>query len=376
MGLSDAQTAQGMAQFHRRSVEAVVKQFYKVNALLRRAMKKNQIKWGGYGENFDWYVNKLDETATWTSGQLGTRTFTEKDPVDKATLPYCFIDSTYGVSEKSIKINRAAGVAKLFDIQKENAEAAKRALYNAFTTAIYNLGSSALAPVGLQAVCGQPYDNSTGGSTGAIVVPASKSYAGIVCTGASNITADDPTKASYTNKYWAATVASPNEIVEDAGKWSTKAIESLTWMQNVMTQTADISGTGQTIKPDLALMNIDPYNALIDLLSAKQTQIPLGDQDLVAASFRTVKIGDLDCVYDSNVPTDTDAGGSGDEMVFVVDSTGFMIETTNTKSEGLIEGEWKQDDPEIVGGVGVYKSNLGYRWKTPNCVGVLVGCNN
>lgn len=375
MSLSDAQVAQGLATFHRKSVEAVVEGLGHINALLRVAMKKNKIKWDGYGTYFDWYVRKLDETASWSSGQLGTRTFTERDPVAKATLPYCYLDATYGISEVSIKSNRAAGIAKIFDIQKENARVAEASIYRALATAMYNLGTDATAPVGLQAVVGNPYDNSTSGSTGAIVVPASKSYAGIVCTGASNIVADDPTKASYTNKYWAGTVASPNEIVEDTGAWSTKAIESLIWMQNVMARTKDISGTGELIKPDMALMPIDPYIALVNLMSAKQTQIPLGNQDLIAAGFQTIKVGSIDCVYDENVPTDTAAGGAGDEMVFVVDSNAFAIETWQKKSEGLIEGEWDAKDVKTVGGVGLYKTNLGYRWSTPQAVGCLVGCN-
>jgi hypothetical protein len=103
MSASDAVTAQGMATRHRRSVEAVISGLDKVNALLAKMIKNNQIKWGGYGTNFEWYIRKLKETSSWNSGQLAVRSFEEKDPMVKCTLPYCFIDQTYGVSEKSIK---------------------------------------------------------------------------------------------------------------------------------------------------------------------------------------------------------------------------------------------------------------------------------
>ena len=103
MAVADAVTAQGMATRHRRSVKAVVSGLGEINALLAKIIKNNRIKWNGYGTHAVWYVRKLKETSDWVSGQLGSRSFEEKDPMDEATVPYCFIDETYGVSEKSIK---------------------------------------------------------------------------------------------------------------------------------------------------------------------------------------------------------------------------------------------------------------------------------
>jgi hypothetical protein len=80
----------------------------------------------------------------------------------------------------------------------------------------------------------------------------------------------------------------------------------------------------------------------------------------------------MDCIYDENVPLDS---GSLNR-VLVIDSGEFVVETCNSKSEGLVEGEWKQKDPEVVGGVGVYKSNLGVRISTPCAIGCFVGCDD
>ena len=144
MSLSDAQTAQGMATRHRRSVKAVMSNLDKVNALWKKMIDGNQIKWNGYGTYAEWYVRKLRETSSWVTGQLGSRDFEEKDPMDKAEVPYCFIDQTYGVSEKSVKTNRAAGSEKLYDIQKENAYNAQNAMYRALAAAIFSNGSDSL----------------------------------------------------------------------------------------------------------------------------------------------------------------------------------------------------------------------------------------
>ncbi len=63
------------------------------------------------------------------------------------------------------------------------------------------------------------------------------------------------------------------------------------------------------------------------------------------------------------------------ERVFVLDTDAFYMDSLNTKSEGLIEGEWQADDAKVVGGVGVYKSNWGIVCKTPQAVGCITGCN-
>lgn len=371
MSLADAQIAQGLATFHRKSIEKVVRSLGHVNAMLAIAMNKGKIKYGGHGTHFDWRVGKMDEEADYVTGQLGTRTFTEEDPVDEASLPYCFIEKTYGVSEKSIKTNRASGFAKIFDIVKENAMVAEKAIYRTLAKGFYTDGTDTTKLVGLPAVLGLPYE-----ASGAIVVPANKSYAGIVCTGASNITGDDIDKSEYTNKYWAGTVACPLDIEASTGTWASDAIKILNWFEMVMSKTVDISGTGNTVKPDIALMNIQEFLELMEIISAKQTQIPLGKIDVVAANFKTIQVGNITCVYDENVPVDSawNASGDGDGAVFIGDSSSFGVDTLQTKSEGLVEGEWDDKDVKTVGGVGVYKTNIGYRFDTPNAWGVCVGC--
>jgi hypothetical protein len=42
----------------------------------------------------------------------------------------------------------------------------------------------------------------------------------------------------------------------------------------------------------------------------------------------------------------------------------------------LVEGDWKADDPEVVGGVGMYKCNMATVCETPQAVGVIVGCHD
>lgn len=376
MGLSDAQTAQGMATRHRRSIKAVVQGIGHINALLRRMIKGNQIKWGGYGTKFEWYVRKLDEEAEWSNGQLGTRTFEEKDPIDKAELDYCFIDRTYGVSEASIKTNRAAGAEKIYDIQKENARVAQSAMYRAFTSALYSTsdGSVANGPAGLREICSDPLE-----TTNAAAITANTTYGGIANSSTSAISAWAANKASFTNKYWAPEVISIHEVagVSASPKWSVDCLIALGFMNTAMMRTKDISGTGKIIRPNLALMDVDPWNALWAKLIAYKGAagpITLTDKDFDRVGIKNVVVGTITCVYDENVPAD--GNSTAKEVVYVVDSGAYMLETLNTKSEGLVEGEWKQDDPEIIGGVGVYKSNMGLRIDSPVCAGAIVGCDD
>jgi len=376
MSASDAQTARGMATRHKRSVKAVVQGIGHINALLRRMIKGNQIKYGCYGDAIDWYVRKLDETATWSSGELGSRTFEEKDPIDKATLDMCFIDRTYGVSEASIKTNRAAGAEKIYDIQKENARVAQSAMYRAFTAALYSTsdGSKANGPAGLREICSDPLETSNYAATS-----ANTTYAGIINSGTSAIAAYAKNKASFANKYWAPELISVHDVPGAAASpaWSTDCIIDLAFMPVAMGRTKDISGTGKIVKPDIALMNVDPFNALwAKLISYKGAAGPinLSDTDFDSVGIRNVLVGPLTCVYDENVPDD--ANTTALEVVYIVDSSAFTIHTCNTKAEGLVEGEWKQDDPEIVGGVGVYKSNMCLCIDSPVCAGAIVGCNN
>lgn len=374
MPISDAQTAQGMATRHRRSVKAVVQGIGHINALLRKCIKGNQVKWGGYGSKFEWYVRKLDETASWSTGQLGSRTFEEKDPIDKAELDYCFLDATYGVGEASIKTNRAAGAEKIYDIQKENARVAQSSIYRAMTTALYSNsdGSVANGPAGLRTICGNPIE-----TTNAIVIAASSAYAGITMN-SSAIAAYTAAKGGFSNTYWAPECIGIQELPHISGdKWSTDCIAALYFVANGMARTIDVSGTGKIVRPDLALMNIDPFNALwAKIVAAKLAAGPISmtDKDFDSVGIKNVVVGPITCVYDENVPAD--ANTTPLEIVFIVDSSAFVIETLNTKSDGLVEGEWKQDDPEITGGIGVYKANLGYRIDSPVSAGAIVGCND
>jgi len=378
MSATDALTAQGMATRHRRSVKAVVQGIGHINALLRRTIKGNRIKWKGYGKAFDWYVRKLDETAEWSSGQLGTRTFEEKDPIAEASLDYCFIDRTYGISEKSIKTNRAAGEEKIYDIQKENARVAQSAMYRAITAALYSNsdGSVANGPAGLRTICGNPYESSS-----AIALAANLTYGGIANTSTSAISAWAANKASFTNKYWAPECLGVHELGHIAGdKWSTDCIAAIEFMAVAMARTEDISGTGKIVRPDLALMNVDPFNALwAKEITYKGAGGPinLSDSDFDKVGIKNLIVAGITAVYDENVPDDTAAGGSGYEIIFFIDSNAFVIETLNTKSEGLVEGQWQGNtNPEIIGGIGVYKSNMGFRIDSPVCAGAMVGCND
>lgn len=372
MSASDAATAQGMATRHKRSVQAVVAGVGEVNALLAKMMKPGKIKWGGYGTHFLWYVRKLKEESSWVSGQLGTRSFEEKDPMDEATLPYCFIDETYGVSEKSIKTNRAAGMMKLYDIQKENARNAQNALYRAFVNALYSNGSDVLVPVGLFGILGDVFADTNNATT-----DAGYSYAGIVVA-ASAVAVDNfvysSVSAVHTNEYWYPLLTDQAEIpgVPGTPKWTTHAIQHLAAMTRRMQRTSDISGTGEIIRPDMALLETTLYSQLVSLLITSQMStagVPVGTTDPVLAKFTTVRVGQLDVVFDENVPADKNSVN----RAIVLDSDAFYIDSLNTKSEGLIEGEWTAKDPKVVGGIGMYKSNWGLVCKTPQAVGCIVG---
>ncbi len=372
MGVADAQTAQGMATRHRRSVKAVVAGVGEINALLAKMIKTGRIKWGGYGTHAVWYVRKLKETSTWVTGQLGSRSFEEKDPIDEATVPYCFIDETYGVSEKSIKTNRAAGTEKLYDIQKENARNAQTALYRAMAASMFSNGSDTLEPVGLAAIFGDAYE-----TTNNLTVAAGKSYAGISLN-TSGITAwnKDYATIGWDNEYWFPTAIDQGEIpsVPATPLWSTHAVHFLAWMSHQMSRTADKSGTGRIIKPDMAFLATDTWSSLTSLLATSQKDVagvPLGTTDPHLNNFTTIRVGGIDCVYDNGTPDDS----GSKERVIVLDSKAFYIDSLNKKSEGLIEGQWKQGDPEIVGGVGMYKCNYALICETPQAVGVITGCD-
>jgi hypothetical protein len=377
MGVNDALTAQGMATFHKRSVTPVVKGIGHINALLRRIIKGKKVVYGSYGDGIDWYVEKLDETAEWNSGQLGTRTFEEKDPVAKATLEMCFVDRTYGIGEKSIKTNRAAGIAKIYSIQKKNAEVAQSALYRAIVDALYSSSDGAVAngPAGLREICSDPLE-----TTSTVAVTANTTYAGLYNSGSAAISAYAKNKASFQSKYWAPELISVHEVPGAASspKWSTDCLIDLAFMSIAMGRTKDISGTGKIVKPDLALMNIDPFQAVwAKMLTDRSSAGPinLSDTDFDSVGIQNVVVGPITVVFDENVPDD--ANTTALEVVYVVDSKAFKVHTCNTKSEGLVEGQWKGNtDPNITGGVGVYKSNMAICIDSPVCAGAIVGCND
>ncbi len=373
MGASEAATAQGMATRHRRSVKAVVAGVGEVNALLAKMMKPGKIKWGGYGTHAIWFVRKLKETSTWVSGQLGTRSFEEKDPMDEATVPYCFIDETYGVSEKSIKTNRAAGTERLYDIQKENARNAQTALYRAFVKAIYSIGSDTLVPVGLPAIIGDAYE-----TTNTVTTAAGYSYAGIVVAASAVSVTNaiyETVKAVHTNEYWYPFLTDQGEITGVPGTplWSTHAVQHLQAAARLMQRTADVSGTGKIIRPDMALLDDSAYGRLVSLLVTSQTGVAgvaVGSTSPDLANFTTVRVGQLDCVHDENVPVAT---ADSKSRALILDSSAFYIDSLNTKAEGLIEGKWTADDPKVVGGIGMYKANMALICKTPQAVGCITG---
>ncbi len=375
MPLYDAQVAQGMATRHRRSVEAIVAGMGDVNALLALILKNNRIKWGGYGTYCEGYVRKLKEKASWVTGQLGSRTFTEKDPMDKFEHPYCFIEETYGVSEKSIKTNRAAGNEKIYDIQKENALNAQTAIYRAIVSALYSNGvADTLSPVGLAAIIGDAKE-----TTSDVAVAAGKTYGGkTLNTSAISAWSKTYTTMGWDLEYWHPQVVDVHSIPTKSAspKWSTDGIWDLGWLETFMHRTADVSGTGKILKPDLALMNSDPWSALIKLLTTSQFtyNIPLGDADVTLAKFSHIRVGNLEAVLDDNVPDDGNTTAL--ERVLVLDSKTFYIDTLNTKGEGLLESEWKTSDPEIVGGVGVYKGNMALVCESPLGVGAILGCHD
>lgn len=374
MAVSDAVTARAMATYHKRSVQAIVRGMGDINALLRLMLKRKpqQIRWGGHGDSFEWVVAKLEQTAEWTTGELGSRTFEEVDPAQKASLDYCFLEKTYGVGEATIKTNRARGFAKLVDLQAEAAREAQMAMYRSIVDAIYSDsdGSKNNGPAGLRKIVGDAYN-----TTGNVTVGADEAYAGITMN-TSAISSYSAKKAGWDQKWWAPEAIAIDEIPGTANNtWSADCLDALAWAPVALSRTSDVAGTSKIIRPDLALMASDPYVALwqklVDIKGTGGT-ISLTREDFQNVGIHNVIFGPLTCVLDSEVPDDS----GSEERVFVLDSKAFVIETCNTKAEGLIEQQFDADDPKTVGAVGVYKSNMGLRCETPSTVGVVVGCND
>jgi hypothetical protein len=374
MGVFDAQTAQQLATRHKRSVPVVIDGLRTINALWAKMIDTNKINWGGFGTHFDWYVRKSNESATWSSGQLGTRTFEEIDPITQLSLPYCFVEKTYGVSEKSLMSNRAGGDNKIFDIQKENARAAQTALYQALAAGLWTNGTDSTKPVGLAGMIGNAYSAHSTNTSNAVTVAAGKTYAGKTLN-TSAISAYNATYSTmgWDNWYLYPTVVCPYTIYPTSAYWSTDAIRFLGWMESQMTFSSDVSGTGGIVKPDMALMNKANYNALVNTLATSQKtyNVPLGSKAAYLADFPNIRVGNLDCVMDDSTPKDE--GTYALERVFVLDSNQLFLETYHTKSEGLIRSDFAADDPNVRGAVGVYMSWLGMGIKTLKAVGAILG---
>jgi hypothetical protein len=378
MSVFDAQTAQTLATRHKRSVPLIIDGLRTVNVLWARMIDGNKINWGGFGTHFDWYIRKSNESATWSSGQLGTRTFEEIDPIAQMSLPYCFVEKTYGVSEKSVMSNRAGGNDKIFDIQKENARAAQTALYQALAAACWTTGTDATKPIGLPAMCGDAYGSSATNASNTVVVDAGRTYGGktLNTSAIGRVYSSNYATMGWDNWYLWPTLQVPYGIYTTAPTWNTDAVRFLSWMETAMTFSSDVSGTGGIVKPDLAIVANTPYNQLVSLLSTSQRtyNVPLGSKATYLADFPNIRVGSIDVVRDDNVPKDRFTTPA--DRCFVLDSSQLFLETYHTKSEGLIRSDFASDDPNVRGAVGVYMSWLGIGINTLKAVGCIVGLDD
>ncbi|GAH04808.1 unnamed protein product, partial [marine sediment metagenome] len=208
MAVADAVTARGMSQRISRAIKAIQQNFSKQNALLYLCMKNNKINWGGSHTEFEWYIRK--ETAavpSWGGGELGIRTFEEIDPVNRAHLPYCWIEKTYGVGDRSIEANKnARGSQKIYDILKENLNVAKINLFDAIVPSMWTGASdgdgAGNEPVGLDKVIGEAAESTNDSATAAATSYANISMADAAITAAAYVTS----KGAWRTPQWAPTV--------------------------------------------------------------------------------------------------------------------------------------------------------------------------
>lgn len=396
MGLASAIASRGMSQRIKLAEKAIKQGFFNERALLKIAEKKNKIKYGGSHTEFEWYVRnvKAGQTATFGNpdGELSVLTFEEQQPANRVHLPYCYLMKTYGISDRSIEANKNASDNKIYDIIAENLTLAQIFMYDALGPALYN-GTLADTeqPVGLMGACGNPYNSSNHA-----VVAANASYAGKALVGASDVTGSAVSSAttgllinrtntlqtagtSWLDNQWASCVGSVEDILTTGGsaltQWSIGGIQALATMADLMSLTRTVSGTGTQIKPDIALMNQGPFSALKNLAILAQYNVRgvnLGREDLVFANFPNFVVDTLTCIKDTDVPN----GSDGEERVVILDSNEFYVETTHTKSEGLIKTEFDPNIAIINGAVGTLKANLAYRVSSPTAVGCIVGCGD
>ena len=277
MSVQDAIDTRAISQRIKRAWMPINQNFLNERALFK--MTEKQIKWGGSHTEFDWFVRNVPtgKTATFGNpdGELSVLTFEELKPVNRARLPYCYLTKTYGVGERSIEANRNATDNKIFDIVKENLELAKIFMYDALGPSIYNGNISADDPVGLLAAVGSPINTSSNA-----IVAAGASYAGRTLTtlGIDGSTREGLVASDWDDKQWAPTVGAIEEVIGGTAKWSTHCFEALSSMVERMSRTASVSGTGTRIKPDVALMNTEPYTALKNRAVTNQVlyNTPLG----------------------------------------------------------------------------------------------------
>lgn len=377
MGVSDAVVARGMAQRIKRAIPAIQQNFAKQNALLYVAQTKGQMKWGGSHKEVDWYARRdTGTTPSWGGGELGVRTFEELNPADQAKLPYCWIERTYGVSDRTIETNRhATGNQKVYDSLKEALIIAQIKMYDALGPSVWTGGASgdgsvSGSPVGLKWVVGDPCGAS------AATIAAATSYAGIAIS-TTAIAAYAAEKANFDGPcgaHWAPFVADIDERPgASTDTWAVEGLYALDWMAQSMAVTKSVSGGTGFIKPDMAFMTPAKYGNIRQLIIAAQAsgyQIPLDNKTITIGGFSNMVVGPMTLVADSNVPTDST---NAEAMIFAIDSKAFYIATTHTKAEGLITNDFSATDPLISGAIGVLKANLAYLVKSPANVGVIVG---
>ena len=370
MAISDARIARGIATRLKVAIPTIVQNFFNIHALLMIAKKRGNIKWRGSGTDFIWHVRKTKAASTFGGGELGVRTFEEIDPAFKAQLPYCWLEETYGVSDKTIESNRhAGGEMKIYDSLKENLSVAEIALHQAFGPAVYN-GSTVGSddPVGLLAAIGDAIESSS-----KVLVGAGQTFGGVTLN-TSAISAYVAGRTSWDTIQYAPEVISIHEVPGfSSAKWSTHCIKSLAYVAEQMSATRTNSGTGRPIKPDTAFMSDDPFTALKNKLidASLLHSIPVGNEALKLAGWVNIQVDTLLTFRDTNVPADT----GSKERVFIVAADEFFIETTHTKAEGLVKHEKDMDSVVVSGAIGVLKANMAYRIN-PTGVGCILGCDD
>lgn len=389
MSVQDAIDTRAIAQKIKSVMPKIQEGFFNERALLKLAEKR--IKWAGSHTKFDWRVRYVptDETPSWGGGELGIRSFEEQKVANELVLPYCYLEKTWGVGNRTIEANKNASTNKNFDAIKENLKLAQIFMYDAYGPSIYNPNLTSEDPVGLWAAIGQAYESSN-----VAIVDAGQTYAGKTLNTNASTTAydllvrngNDTNSRGWDEAQFAPLVGDVQEICDKAGiqattTWSSGCVQILDYMASTMSITASISGTGMRIKPDIALMNTTPFMALRAKMSAAQStgyQVPLGRKELVLAGFPNIVVDTLTCIKDTDVPDDNDhsGGGSGEEIVFVLDSKQFSICTTHRKSEGIIKSEYDPDIAMISGVVGALTANIAFVLSSPTAVGAVLGCND